>query len=324
MQKLAQALEAAASKGMLAYVLADAYGSRHIDDKFIHRLRKSGVIWTWHNPVNAFNIAKLNHRLHKKLLIIDNRLSFTGGLGFAEWWMNGDDGYPSAWKDAHFAIEGPVVNEMQKSFIASWNQQAEDQFRLVFNPEANETPGEVLMSAIESMPNNLGSAAGKHYLELVNSATSSLYITMAYFGPPKVLRAALIEAAKRGVRVNLMLNGPYSTHPFVTEAGRRWYRPLLQSGVHIYEYQPSKIHSKLITVDGKLTSIGSANLNFRSFYSDEEFNILIDSKLLSKQIVHDFSVNTEVCRKVTQKDIDNMGTAINIRRFCFSLGRFLY
>ena len=317
-------LIAAVKRGVLTYVLADYHGSSKIAQSTINRLVKHGVIWIFYRPFNLQNAIKYDLRLHKKLLIVDNKIGFTGGLGIYDVWIKSVDIYPLSWLDTHFKIEGPVVDEMQKSFIESWNKFSPAEYMLAFNPEASKESGEIAISSINSPPAIKSSKVGNLYLDMIDCAQESIYITTAYFGPTKNLRNALINAAKRGVKVSLILNGKYNTHTFAAEAGRRWYKHLIAAGVGIFEYQPTKIHSKLLTIDGNYTSIGSGNMNFRSFHSDSEHNLLIKDRGISHQIVNEFNINLKHCHKISMQDINDVGILRKIYRFILSLPRILY
>lgn len=319
-----KALEGAAKRGVVTYILADHHGSKKTSVSSIERLKRAGAIWVYYRPLNFANAPTYDFRLHKKLLIIDNRLAYTGGLGVDDSWIKKSTRYPRPWSDTHFRVEGRIVNEIQKSFIDSWNAFCPKDYELSFNPEGRDARKGVSIASVDSPPSLSTTAAGDLYLNMIKAAENSIYATTAYFGPPKKLREALKDAAIRGVMVNLIVNGQYNTHHYAAEAGRRWYKELLQSGVKIYEYQPTKIHSKLLTIDNRFTSIGSANFNSRSFYTDAEYNLLIDDKKLSSQIIGDFVKNLASSREISLEDTMKAGMWRRIYRFGVSLARFLY
>ena len=319
-----KSLIAAAKRGVVTYILADHHGSSSTSESSIERLSKAGAIWVSYRPLSFAYAPTYDFRLHKKLLIIDNKFAFTGGLGIDDSWIQASAKYPKPWVDTHFKIEGRIVDDMQKSFISSWNAFCPKEYELSFNPEGREQTSGVQIAAIESPPNLNTTRAGKLYIDMVDAAKDSIYATTAYFGPPRKFRLALQRAAKRGVQVNLMVNGEYNTHHYAAEAGRRWYKQLLVAGVRIYEYQPTKIHSKLMTIDKQYTSIGSANLNFRSFYTDAEFNLLVNDQQFSSKILEEFERNLISSKRVTLDDVRSVGVIRRLYRFGVSLARVLY
>jgi cardiolipin synthase len=323
--QLSKALQAAARRKVSVYVLADHYGSRHVEDRHVVQLQKAGVIWVWFRPFNRRRFWEYNRRLHKKLLLIDDKIGYTGGVGIADLWVQATHGYPRPWRDTHFRITGPVVGDMVKCFQRTWQRWSEASLP---QPTAmiQRKPGfnSVSIAAVDSLPAQPINPAGQLYIELIVRARRSLTLTTAYFGPIRQLRQALAEAAERGVNVRILTNGPHSTHSYAVEAGRRWYGQLLQAGVVIYEYQPTKIHAKLVTIDHRITTIGSANLNFRSFRHDEEFNLVVNSVDLSKQIEQSFETDLKQAQRITLEDWQRRGRLAATRQYLASFGRYFF
>jgi cardiolipin synthase len=317
-------LAAKAKEGVEVRVLADEYGSSRTDPSQIASLRLAGVDWQWFNPWQTGRFWRYNHRLHKKLLIIDDATAFTGGVGVADFWLQPTPEYKHFWRDTHFQIAGPIVGDMQASFVRSWNQDERHLLSAARGRDRGKHGGSTPMAPVDSHPRGGLTAVGEFYLTMIQSAQSTLTITTAYFGPDQTIRRALIAAAKRGVAVRLLVNGPFATHKVALEAGRHHYQPLLAAGVHIYEYQPTKIHAKLVVADGKISSIGSGNLNSRSLHLDEEFNIAVDDPKFAGQLEAQFEKDLEHARQVKpaawrQRPLDR-----KLEQAASSLGRHFF
>lgn len=286
-----QALLAAAERGCDVRVLVDSYGSSAPDLKQAHALRAVGAHVTHFNAY-SFQLWRFNKRLHKKILLVDDAVGFTGGLGIAAFWQQPTVKYPLAWRDTHFKLTGPALNLLEQGFASSWNKFAHD--KVVVQPG----PAEPGISLIDSQPLVRKARITKLLVDTINSAEHSLDMTTAYFGPIKPVGLALARAAKRGVTVRVICNGPHSTHPIAQRAGSAQYDKLAAAGVQLYEYQPTKIHAKLCVVDNSLSLIGSANLNSRSAQHDEELCLRIENKDLAQQLTSDFEADLANCQVV--------------------------
>lgn len=275
-------LESAARRGVDVRLLLDGYGSANNDAAQLKNLRSAGVKITWFRPLNRRNLLKYNRRFHKKLLIIDAEMGFTGGIGVGIHWLDNPH-YPQPWRDTHFQVTGTIVSALAQSFVQSWNDWSAEQMTAQAYTASN------LITPVNSYRVAGGvMVAGTSLLGLFNNARQSITITTAYFGPPVAAQKALFGAAARGVTVRILTNGPFGSHKTALAAGRHLYARFLAHNIRLYEYQPTKLHAKLFLIDGEAASIGSANLNTRSFYHDEEFNLIVRDQAFTRNLEKQF------------------------------------
>lgn len=330
-KRLYPPLAAAARRGVAVRLLIDAYGSTDFNAAAINRWRQAGIEVVRFAPLQARRPWRYNHRLHKKLLIIDSTLGFTGGVGVGDFWSDPTD-FPRSWRDTHFMISGPTVAAMQHAFVQSWNRfgpqlRLDDTKPVSGSRQISASPkrGEAIkMAPINSLPRGRQmTAIGRTFVALIDSAQRDITLTTAYFGPNRTVRAALQRAVQRGVRVRILANGPYVTHETARDAGRHLYPRLLRAGIQLYEYQPTKIHAKILVVDSRLCCIGSANLNFRSFYHDEEFNLVVRSRELAEQLNRDFEHDLGSAHEI-RLDRWQQPRSTKLRQAGLSLGRYFF
>jgi cardiolipin synthase len=225
--------------------------------------------------VASGEIGDVNHRTHRKVLICDERVSFTGGVGIADEW-NGDARDETEWRDTHFRIVGPATDGLRGAFIDNW---AETQGEL-FDPDVDRFPpqpvsGPSTVQVVRGAAETGSSDVSTMFRVLVQLARRRLRITTAYFNPDDLLLGLLIDAAVRGVDVDILLPGPHADKRFVQLAGEATYAPLLEHGVKIWCFQPSMLHAKILTIDDIVASVGSSNVNNRSTQYDEEVNLVV-------------------------------------------------
>jgi cardiolipin synthase len=271
----ADRLAAAARRGVRVRVLLDGLGCRPMDSDLIDRMEAAGCDVRWFRPVASGEIGEVNHRTHRKILICDERVSFTGGVGIADEW-NGDARDETEWRDTHFRIVGPATDGLRGAFIDNW---AETQGEL-FDPDVDQFPpqpvsGPSTIQVVRGAAETGSSDVSTMFRVLVQLARRRLRITTAYFNPDDLLLDLLEQAADRGVEVSVLLPGPHADKRFVQLAGEAVYERLLEHGVEIWCFQPSMLHAKVLTVDGMVASIGSSNINNRSMQYDEEVNLVV-------------------------------------------------
>ena len=233
-----KALSAAAKRGVKVHVLLDWAGSRHMDDQMIQNVARAGAKVELYHELTWFHLGRLNNRTHRKLLIIDGRLGFTGGVGIgAEWTGNAEN--PSNWRENHYRVQGPVVAQMQAVFIDNWTKatgqvlHGDDYF-----PEL-QPAGEMDAQMFGSSP--AGGSASMHLMVLlaIAAAERSIDITNSYFVPDDLAVGALLDARKRGVRVRILVPGRYTDAPLGRYAAHALCGVLLEAGVEMYEYEPT-------------------------------------------------------------------------------------
>ncbi|TAK89754.1 phosphatidylserine/phosphatidylglycerophosphate/cardiolipin synthase family protein [Patescibacteria group bacterium] len=313
--RLADALTTAAKRGVEVYIVADWYGSSALGEKRVAKLRAAGVQWTWFRPKRWRTIASYNRRMHKKLLIVDRRVAYTGGVGWADFWERPTVEYPAAWRDTHFRItDSGTITAMYNSAIDSWNKFSGHKL----TPLKTALTGAKILNSVPPRLHRL-SPAGRQFADSLDLARTAVKITTAYFGPSRSLRQALIRTAKRGVKVELLLNGPHASHEIAAQAGRAYYDQLLKAGVQIYEYQPTKLHAKLMTIDGRQAIIGSANWNFRSLHHDQECNLTVASADFCRQLDRQFEADKRQSARITEVDPSQIW-----KQRLSSLGRYFF
>jgi cardiolipin synthase len=291
-QRFAHALLAKQAQGVQVNLIRDSVGTMSTPAAFFQRLAEGGVRVLEFNPVNPLAARKewaLNQRDHRKLLIVDGRIAFLGGINISSVYSGSsfsrDAGRGSgpAWRDTHLQLEGPVVADLQKLFLAAWQAQKGEALapRTYFPPLQNV--GRQVVRAIGSSPEEPYSQIYVTLLSAIGSAETSVQLTNAYFAPDPQLLAALEAAARRGVDVTLILPGQTDSW-LVFHAGRGHYERLLRAGVKIYERQGAILHAKTALVDGVWATVGSTNLDWRSFLHNHELNAVVLGADFGRQV----------------------------------------
>ncbi len=280
--RFADILARRAADGLSVKVLLDAFGAATIDHQLVDQMRDAGAQVVWFRPLKRLRFWANNRRTHRKLLICDGRVGFTGGVGIAGEW-EGDARNPREWRDTHFRVEGPAVTGLRSAFIGNWAEMVSD--REFGIPAAQkEFDNGVKVMVLRSVASRDWSDVATAIRPLLHAAKSQLRITTPYFVPDQELLADLVAIARRGVTVQILTAGPHQDHPFVRWAGQYHYEALLEAGVQVIEYQPTMLHAKVITVDGHYSMIGSANFNRRSMGKDDEICLICDDKGLAQHL----------------------------------------
>jgi cardiolipin synthase len=270
----ADALAERARAGVKVHVLLDWVGSGKMDATTIASMEQAGIEVRKYHPLRWYNLGRLNNRTHRKLLVVDGRTGFTGGVGIADQWLgNAED--PEHWRDSHFQLEGPAVAQMQAAFMDNWIEtrsvvlHGDDYF------PALEPVGPHMAQVFKSSSTEASESARLMYLLSIASASRSVRIGNAYFVPDRLSVETLVAAQRRGVRVEIIVPGRHSDAAVVRRASRSRWGPLLEAGVSIYEYRPTMYHTKVMIVDEVWASVGSTNFDSRSFRLNDEANLNI-------------------------------------------------
>ena len=273
-RKFARALAERAGAGVRARVLLDGFGARTIEKALLDEMGAAGVQLRWFRPLTRLQVNKANHRTHRKVLVVDEEIAFTGGVGIADEW-DGDARDEREWRDTHFRIRGPAVDGLRAAFLNSWAEADDTLFdaRIDRFPDQPK-PGSTVIQCVRGASTTGWSDVSTLFRALLRFAEERVRITTAYFVPDDRLSDQLSGAVERGVRVEILLPGPHIDKRFVQLAGESSYETLLESGVRIWHFQPSMLHAKIMTIDGVAANIGSANLNARSAKLDEEINLV--------------------------------------------------
>ena len=296
-RKFAEALAEKARAGVAVKVVLDAVGSAQMSKSLVNFMARNGIDMEWYHPLRWYTISTLNHRTHRKLLIVDGRIGFSGGVGIADDWL-GDADAPHHWRDTVARVEGPVVTQMQSAFMDNWvKSRGELLTGLDYFPPLAPC-GPHLTQVLKSSPSEGSSTVKLLYIISIVSAVKSIYISNAYFVPDADTTRALEAAVRRGVDVRVIVPGEFTDVPIVRQASRWHYERLLGRGIRIFEYQPTMMHAKTMVVDGAWTTIGSSNFDDRSFRLNDEVNINVYSDDLAAQMETMFHADLVRCEEV--------------------------
>jgi cardiolipin synthase A/B len=287
-----EALCAKARAGVEVNMVIDGYGSAKLDRDTVHTLREAGATVAFFRPPAWHTLDKLNNRMHRRLLIVDGRIGFAGGVGIADVWT-GDAQDPEHWRETHAVIEGPAVRDIVGGFMENWAEAANVLLGPSHFPKLAALDDGVDVHVIRSSPRSGGTATAQLFHAAMAGARERLWITTAYFAPDDALLDVLCDAAGRGVDVQILLNGPNVDKEVVRETGQRHYGRLLEAGVRMFEYQPTMLHAKVVIADG-WANIGSSNLDHRSLGLDDELIVAFDDPDLVGELARHFAEDLNV------------------------------
>jgi cardiolipin synthase len=300
-QQFSQALAERARAGVRVHLLLDWVGSDKKDRNSIEQMRKAGVEVVEYRPLRWYNLDRLNHRDHRKILVVDGRVGFTGGVGIADKWL-GHAQDRDHWRDSHFQAEGPVVAQLQSVFMDDWFAT---RGTLLDGPgyfPDLDPVGPEWAQAFRSSPSGGSESVRLMYLLAIAAAARSILIANAYFVPDRVTVAMLVEARRRGVEVEIIVPGPILDAQVVRRASRELWGPLLRSGVRIYEYQPTMYHTKVMVVDDLWVSVGSTNFDERSFRLNQEANLNVLDPGFAEEQVRVFREDRQRSKRITLEE----------------------
>ncbi|WP_250469311.1 cardiolipin synthase [Caballeronia sp. GAFFF2] len=300
-EEVAAALAEKARSGVAVHVLLDWVGSSKMDKRYLQMLKDAGAeVIQYHKP-HWTGLGRMNDRTHRKLLVIDGHTGYTGGVGIAEEWT-GHAQDEKHWRDTHFRITGPAVGQMQAVFMDNWVKATGNVLHGGdYFPEIAPA-GDGLAHMFSSSPSGGSDDMQLMYLMAITAATTSIHLSSAYFVPDKLTINAIVEAAKRGVRVRIITPGKRIDTHTVREASRACWGDLLAAGVEMYEYQPTMFHCKLIVVDEYLVSVGSTNFDSRSFKLNDEANLNIYDRDFAAQQTAIFDDDVTRAKRITLED----------------------
>ncbi|MES2524577.1 MAG: phospholipase D-like domain-containing protein [Gemmatimonadota bacterium] len=271
-KEFVDALSERARAGVKTHVMLDFVGSMKMDLESIQTMRDAGVeVQRYHKP-QWWHLGRMNNRTHRKTLVVDGTIGFTGGVGVADEW-SGHAQDPKHWRDTHFRVTGPVVAQMQSVFIDNWIKATGRVLHgaLYFPPI--EPAGSMGAQMFRSSPSGGSESMQLMYLMAITSASRRIDLSSAYFVPDGLAIHALLGAAKRGVKVRVLVPGKYTDKAVVRRASRGIWGPMLEAGIEIAEYQPTMFHVKALIVDSCMVSVGSTNFDNRSFSINDEANL---------------------------------------------------
>jgi cardiolipin synthase len=300
----AEALAERARSGVKVHVLIDAVGGNKMDPVYVETMREAGVELDLFHKLKWFDITsaqKFDHRTHRKLLIVDGKIGFTGGVGIADDWIGHAD-EADHFRDNHYRIEGPVVAQLQSAFLDEWMEitggvlHDADYFPIL------RPVGDTLAQTFKSSPEGGSESMHLMYLLSFNAARKNIRIGASYFVPDELTMQTLLDARQRGVSIQIILPGPHMDVEIVRKASRARWGPLLKAGVEIYEFQPTMYHVKQMVVDDLWVSIGSSNLDNRSFRLNSEANLNVLDAAFAAEQARLFDADLKRSRLVTYEE----------------------
>jgi cardiolipin synthase len=321
-EMFAAELAAAARRGVEVRVLVDGTGSS-LAGPILDRMRQAGVKAYVFHPVRLWSLYKVGRRTHRKILVVDGSVSFTGGFCIAEPWL-GDARNPKEWRDTMVMAGGPVSAQMQAIFGEDWTYTTGEILAGErFYPKIARE-GEVLAQAIKASRGDASSLAEMLYFVAIQSAKTSIHIQNAYFVPDAQIREALIQAAHRGVDVRIMVPGRHIDMPLVRMASRRHYGELLQGGVRIFEYSRTMMHNKDAVIDGLFSTIGSINFDRRSLLENAEESLSFYDRDFAAKLEATFAADEKDCHEVTYESWRKRGAEQRLAEILSSFFQPLY
>ncbi len=297
-EQFAEALQERARAGVKVHVLLDWVGSQKIEDAMLGEMETAGVQVQRYHPLRWYNLGRMNNRTHRKLLVVDGSVGFTGGVGIADPW-DGNAGDAEHWRDSHYRLDGPAVAQMQAAFMDNWIKtsgqvlQGEEYFPPL------QPVGTALGQVFTSSPSGGGDSMQLMYLLSITAAEHTIDLSAAYFVPDALSRTALRLALQRGVKVRIIVPGKNTDAELARRASKSDWGELLKAGALIYEYEPAMFHCKMMLVDSQLASVGSTNFDNRSFRLNDEANLNVYDRAFVERLETVFEQDLSKSRRVT-------------------------
>ena len=298
-QEFSAVLSERARAGVRVRILLDAVGAQTMRRELVQEMEEAGCQVEFFRPPTTWKVWETNHRTHRKVLVCDEDVAFTGGVGIAEEWT-GDAQDPDHWRETHVRLRGPAVDGLRSAFVSNWAETGQELFdesdRFPEQPQNGGVTVQVIQSAAQFGWSDLASVMAS----LICLAQEKLRITTAYFVPDERFIRYLRDAAHRGVDVQVLVPGEHADKRIVQLAGEQNYDDLLEAGVRIFRFDPTMLHAKVLTADGVVATIGSGNFDQRSLGINEEANIVVfdeaTTEIFDRQFEDDLQRATEVHR----------------------------
>ncbi len=313
-REFADALAERARSGRRVKILLDAIGSASIGTEILDRLESAGCQVAWYNPIRWYTLGRFNNRTHRKSLIIDGRIAFTGGAGIADHWRGNARG-PGEWRDLQVRLEGPAVVPLQTGFAHNWQQTtgellSGDEYYPII-PASGSQAVQTLLSSPET---GASSVRTMYYLSIV-CARESIYIANPYFVPDPVAIDTLIDAKRRGVDVRIMVSGIRNDNWLARQNSVRLFGRLLEAGIEIQEYNRTMLHHKTMVVDRRWITVGTTNFDNRSFAHNEESNVNAFDTGLASHLHASFEDDLGGCERLALEHWQRRGAWARLQEF---------
>jgi cardiolipin synthase len=264
-----------------------------MDRSLVERLERAGATVAWFRPPKWYTLNKLNNRTHRKILVVDGKVGFTGGVGIAEEWT-GNCQDPGHWRDTHVRVEGPATRDLLGGFLDNWAEATQCILSGPhYLPEAQGFDDGIQAQVTRSTAEK-GSTDAEHlFYAAIACARERIWLTTAYFAPRRAFVDALCDAAGRGVDVRVLTNGPHIDKQVVRQAGRHTYERMLDCGLRIFEYQRTMLHTKVLIVDANWATVGSINFDNRSFALNDELNLSVRDRTVVAELEKHFLADVD-------------------------------
>lgn len=301
-EQFTSALEAAARRGVQIDLVVDAMGSKKVPEEMVKRLRDAGAHVGQFGQPNWYTLEELNYRTHRKILVVDGRIGFTGGVGIADHWL-GHAQDPDHWRDTMVRIEGPLVRLMEGAFYENFVETHGPTKPALDSPDEwpPPTPRDSAF-IIRSSPTNGSNDLKRLYLLAIGAAMKTLDICTPYFITDESSDWSLSQAVTRGVKIRLLVEGEHTDAKPVKFSSRSAYERLMMEGIELYEYQPTMMHTKAMVVDGVWSMFGSANFDNRSLELNDEMNVAVSDRDLAQRLLQDFEADLQSAKRL---DLDS-------------------
>lgn len=319
-RKFAEALAARQRAGVPVRILLDAVGSSTISDEVLKTFKDAGCDVRWYHPLHWYSLNRINNRTHRKSLIVDGSVGFTGGAGIADHWLGRAEN-PDHWRDIQIRLEGPAVATLQSAFSRNWLETTGELISgNTFFPALNSS-GTLSVQSILSSPDTGSSTVRIMYYLSIVCARKSIFIANPYFIPDKQAIKILTDAKRRGVDVKIMVSGLHNDAALARYNTTRLYGPLLEAGVEIYEYNQTMLHHKYMVCDGVWSTVGTTNFDSRSFALNDENNVCVYEKDFAAKWEEIFRGDLPACQLVTLEGWRNRGVKTRLGEWLFFLLR---
>ena len=294
-QQFAEALAERARAGVRVQVLLDWAGSMKMNDDLLDLIERSGVHVHSYRPLRWYHLNRLNNRTHRKILVVDGKVAFTGGVGIADQWMgNAQD--EDHWRDIHFRMDGPVVSQVQAAFNDNWIKTTGEVLHGEDFFPAQDQVGDTWAHMFISSPAGGSENMQLMYMLTITAAEKSIDLQAAYFVPDDVIIDTLLAAVKRGVRVRIMVPGKHIDQQMVRFVSKALWGDFLQKGVEIHTFEPTMMHNKMLIIDERMVSVGSTNFDMRSFHLNDEASLNVYDHEFAQAMTKVFEEDLKRCR----------------------------
>jgi cardiolipin synthase len=297
--------------GVRVAILLDAHGADGLPERYIQNLRDAGcTLVSDFRPLRLWSLERTNKRNHRRIMVIDGRVGFTGGYGVDDTW-SGNGRTEGRWRETNVRLQGPIVQSLQEAFVEHWREATsvllggKDYFPY---PPVTVKDVPVLAQVVRSSPLQGNDAMYRVFLQAISSARTSILISTPYLLPGEQLTEALLDAVRRGVRVRVLIPSVVKTSgvEFVTQASQREaFGALLDGGVQLHEYSPALLHTKMMIIDGTWATVGSTNLDNRSMAMNDELNVMFYDRTIAKRLEEVFAADVAYSHKVSREQLEN-------------------